>query len=235
MGGFFSPSPLPLILTVTVVLLMGSVLGVFGLYAGLALIGGMILVIILLLQKYEAAATLLIAVSLYIDWYLGLHLVAVALAFSLLLVFWLTRSVQHPWVEPRVIWLWALFLVLGIYPAVQGALMLYDAATYYPSDILGAFLTFWLGSVLARDSNCVRRLFSLFAGLGMLIAVHTLIQSATGTMLFASSHYDALLLANSAYELARTNAHRAGSFFVDPNWNGTFLATMFFLPHWALC
>lgn len=218
------------LLVVIAALFIGSVIGVFGLYGGLGAIGGIILVVVLLLRQDQLAATLVIAVSLYIDWYLSLHLVAITFAIVLLLNFWFTRSAQRLWAELPVWWLWTLFLILSAYPAFQGALTLYDAASYYPNDVLGALLMFWLGTLLARDIACVRRFFVLFAGFSTLIAVHTTIQGVTGTILFASSHYDALFLANSMYQLAGTDTHRAGSFFIDPNWNGTFLATTLFLP-----
>ena len=55
---------------------------------------------------------------------------------------------------------------------------------YYPNDILGAFLFFWLGTVIAHDSNCIRRLFMMLAFFGTLIAMHTIIQEITGKFLF---------------------------------------------------
>lgn len=213
-----------------IALLTGSVAGVFGLYGGLGVTGMIVLAAVLWVRQNELAAILVIAVSLCVDWYLSLHLVAITIAIVLLLNFWFTRSAQHPWIELPVWWLWVLFLVLSIYPAVQGALTLYDAASYYPNDVLGALLMFWLGTLLARDIHCVRRFFALFAGFSTLIALHTSIQGITGTIVFASPHYDALFLANSSYQVAGTDTHRAGSFFVDPNWNGTFLATALFLP-----
>ena len=219
-----------LLLIIMIALLTGSVAGVFGLYGGLGVIGVMVLAVVLLAHQDEIAATLVIAVSLYIDWYLSLHLVAVTITVVLLLNFWFTRSAQRPWVELPAWWLWVLFLVLSVYPAFQGAFTLYDAANYYPNDVLGASLMFWLGVLLARDIACVRRFFALFAAFSTLIAIHTSIQGSTGTILFASSHYNELFLANVTYQLAGTDTHRAGSFFVDPNWNGTFLATALFLP-----
>jgi O-antigen ligase len=146
------------------------------------------------------------------------------------LIFFLARSGEHPWTEPRFLWLWGLFLLLTIYPAIKGgSLMLYDAASFYPSNILGAILLFWLGSILGKDSSRVRLLFQILAGLGAILAIHTLIQALTGVVVFSSTHADAYLEGVSNYQLSGSDAHRAGSFFIDPNWNGTFLATIFFL------
>ena len=212
--------------------LMGSVLGIFGPYIGVVIVGGMVMTSIIILRQDELAATIVIAVHLYVDWYLGLHLVAPLMVLGLLVIFYLTRTDRHPWREPRALWLWMLFLVLTIPPAIQGARMVYDAASYYPSDILGAFLIFWLGMVIARDNESVRRFCGLLSALGALLALHTLVQSMTGIVLFGTSHYDATLATTSDYLLsgAAGDAHRVGSFFVDPNWNGSFLGMMVFLP-----
>jgi O-antigen ligase len=64
-----------------------------------------------------------------------------------------------------------------------------------------------------------------------LIAVHTIIQATSGITLFGSSNADAYLTSVSNYRLAPgINVNRLGSFFIDPNWDGTFLAMMLFLP-----
>lgn len=212
--------------------LIGSALGIFGPYIGVAILGSMVMTSIIILRWDELAATIVIAVHVYVDWYLGLHLIAPLMVLGLLVIFYLMRVYQHPWIEPRALWLWMVFLVLTIPAAIQGALMVYDAASYYPSDILGAFLIFWLGIVIARDKISVRRFCTLLSALGVLLALHTLIQAMTGILLFGTSHYNATLANTSNYLLAGAagDAHRVGSFFVDPNWNGSFLGMMLFLP-----
>ena len=192
--------------------------------------GALLIAIIVILRQDEIVATLIIAVQLYIDSYLGFHFVSQVMALVLLVIFFLTRSPQHPWVEPRALWLWGLFLALAILPAIRGATNLFDAAFYYPNIILGALLMCWLGTVISRDSASIQRLFKLLAGLGTLIAIHTIIQAVTGTYLLATQSEEAFLAGVSNYQLAGSDAHRAGSFFIDPNWDGTFLAMMLFLP-----
>src|SRR5579884_2153485 len=226
---------LPVLFTGTAMMmavLIGGALGVFGPYIGMVVVGGMLMASIIMMRQDELATTIVIAVHLYVDWYLGLHLVAPLMVLGLLVIFYLTRSDRHPWIEPRAFWLWVVFLVLTIPPAIQGARMVYDAASYYPSDILGAFLIFWLGLVIARDNESVRRFWCLLSALGALLALHTLVQAMTGIVLFGTSHYDATLATTSDYLLsgAAGDAHRVGSFFVDPNWNGSFLGMMVFLP-----
>ena len=227
----FSPLLICLILALPAMLLLGAAIGAFSPVYGVAAAGALVMVIIVLLRLNALTVTLIIAAHLYIDWYLGLHLVAILMALVLLFAYYFGRSADHPWVEPRPLWLWALFLVLTIYPAIYGGqLLLYDLASFYPSAILGAFLMFWLGSIIAKDVSVLRRVFQLLSIVAALLAIHTIIQATTGVFLFLSASADTYLVHVSNYEIIGTNASRAGSLFLDPNWNGTFLATMFFLP-----
>src|SRR5260221_10833874 len=57
-------------------------------------IGALIMGIIIILHQDELAATLVIAVHIYIDWYLGLTFVSSILALVLLLTFFIARSNQ---------------------------------------------------------------------------------------------------------------------------------------------
>ncbi|GCE21021.1 O-antigen ligase family protein [Dictyobacter kobayashii] len=195
--------------------------------------GGLLMGMVVALRLDALVVTLLAALHLYLDWYLGLHIVVPVLALALLLFFYLQRTGCHPWTQPRWLGLWGLFLVLTLYPAFQGgALMLYDAASFYPSDILGALLMYWLGLLVAHDLVSLRRFFQFFTLLAVLLALHTLFQSMTGTILFASMRVDDFLSRTDVayYQLLDSNAHRAGSFFIDPNWNGAFFALACFLP-----
>lgn len=226
---FSLPSPGALGIAVGA-LLLGGVLGYINPLYGAAFVGGLFMILVTLIRQDELAITSVIAVHIYVDWYLGLHIIAPLMSLMLLCFYYLARSTQHPWIVPGALWLWALFLVLTIPPSIAGALMVYDAASYYPSDILGALLMFWLGILIARNEVSIRRCLKLLSGLGALLALHTIIQAVTNVVIFGSSHYDSLMLLTSNYLINNTDAHRAGSFLVDPNWNGTFLATFFFLP-----
>lgn len=216
---------------VVIALLVGGTFEKLGLAAGVAAIGTIFITIIIILRQDELAAMVVIAVQLYVDWYLYQHIVSQVMATAVLAIFFLTRSPRHPWIGPRALWLWILFLVLAVYPAIQGATDLYETSFYYPNIIFGALTMFWLGTVIARESACVRRLFKMLAFFGTLIAVHTIIQATTGTFLFATSHYDAFFQRALNYQLSGDIVtHRVGSFFVDPNWDGTFFAMMLFIP-----
>lgn len=213
------------------VLLLGDMLGNPGFYLVGGVIGAMAMLIMLILRQNELATTVVIAVSLCVDWYLGLYVISQVMALGLLVIFLLARSSGYPWVEPRALWLWALFLGLTIFPAIRGALTPLDAFLYYPNVILGALIMFWLGTVVGRNTASIRRLFKMLSVFAVLIAIHTIIQATTGTFLFESSHVDAYLVSVSNYELDATSGiYRLGSFFIQPNFSGTFFAMMVFIP-----
>lgn len=228
-----SPLLICLILLLPGALFLGVAIGTSSrvqIYSVVA-VGALAMVIIVLLRLDELTVVLILAVHLYVDWFLGLHLIGIIMALMLLFVYYFARSADHPWVEPRLLWLWALFLVLTVYPAIYGGqLRLYDLATFYPSLILGAFLMFWLGTIIVRDSVHLRRLLKILAVLGTLLAVHTIIQATTGIFLFGSQRVNDLLSQVGNYQLTNSTATRAVSFLIDPNWNGTLLAMMVFLP-----
>lgn len=231
LGGQLPQSLIILILALPASLALGLVIGHYSPPYGVAAASALLMIIIVLLRLDALTVTFIIAAHLFVDWYMGLHIVAILMALALLFAYYFGRTEEHPWVGPRAPWLWALFLALTIYPAINGGqFSLYDLATYYPNDIVGALLFFWLGNIIAKDINAVRRIFQFLAALGSLIALHTIIESRTGVFLFASSRVDTYLVEVSNYDIIGTNAFRVGSFFFDPNWNGTFLAMMLFLP-----
>lgn len=227
----FSPPLIFSILAIPAGLFLGVVVGIIDPVYSLAVAGALVMVIILLLRWDELAVTLIIAVHLWIDWYLALHLVGILAAVLLVFIFYFGRSADHPWVSPRPLWLWISFLTLTIYPAINGGrLLLYDAATVYPSLVLGAFLMFWIGNIIGKNIHSLRRTFQMLSLIASLVAIHTIIESTTGIFLFVTSHANLHLITASNLEITGTNATRAGSFFADPLWNGCFLATTFFLP-----
>jgi len=131
---------LPLIFSILVfpaALLLGIVIGDINPIYGAAAAGCLAFVVIVWIRLDELTVTLIIAVHILVDWYLGLRLIAVLMGLVLLFACYFGRSANHPWVKPRPIWLWGLFLILTIYPAINGgSLRVYDADTFYPSIVL---------------------------------------------------------------------------------------------------
>lgn len=208
---------------------IGVTLGLFGPYAlatAIAIVG---MYLVIIFRQDELAAALVIGVHLYLDWYLAIRVAGLLMTVFLLLLYFLARSSRYPWTQPRFLWLWFLFLVSTILPSIRGASTLYDALFYYPNVVLSSFIMFWLGTVISRDVVSLRRFLQMLTVLATLLAIHTLIEVVTGVVLFSTSHYDPLI-DSSAYQVAGTAVHRAESFFIDPNWNGTFMAMMSFIP-----
>lgn len=210
-------------------LLLGAVIGAFEPVIWAGVVGAVVLAVLIVLRQDAIIATLIVAIHLYLDWYLGLAAIAQVITLVLLLIFYLLRSEKYLWGTPRALWLWCLFLLLAILPALEG-LTLNDGAYYYINVIFGAFVMCWLGLVIARDIPTMRSLFRWLSLFGTLVAIHTIIQAATGTLLFGTSRYDLYLTQVSNYPLGSTGVYRAGTFLVNPDSAGAFFATMFLIP-----
>ena len=208
----------------------GGILGTFGLAFWALVAGILIMVLIILFRQDELAATIVIAISLCLDFYLATYIVAQILALALLLIFFIARSHRYPWGEPRVLWLWILFLALTIFPAIRGAIDTIDAVYYYPNLIVGALIMFWLGTVIARNVTALRRFFKVVSAFATLIALHLIIEAVTGKLLFAPTAVQNYLASVSNYQLGNTGVSRLGSFFVQPDAGSAFLAMMLFIP-----
>jgi O-antigen ligase len=194
-------------------------------------IGALVIALIIILRMNELIATIILAAHLYIDWYLNLQVVSLLMALALLVFFFLARSPQYPWAAPRALWLWVVFLVLAILPAIVGEHVTKFDIFYYPNLIFGALVFFWLGTVVARNIASVRSFFIILSVFGVLLAVHTIILATTGTFLLRSSYFDEYLFLASNFVIAPDiGIYRLGGFFVDPNWNGTFFAFMLCIP-----
>jgi O-antigen ligase len=177
----------------------------------------------------ELAATLIIAVHLYVDWYLGLAFLAQLLTLGLLFVVFLHRSSLRPWVKPRALWLWILFLLMAIIPATYNN-NARDGIYYYFNVIFNALLLFWLGLAVAQDAASVRRLFKMLAFFAALLAIHTIIEASTGVLLFKTMRYDASIQDLLHFELGSTGIFRAEAFLLNPDSNGALFAMMLLLP-----
>lgn len=219
------------LIVIAIALLTSYIVGLLGIYAWAIILGAPLLVLMFVLRAYELATATIIILHIYVDWYLGLLLPSLIVTLLLLMMFFFFRDAQHPWENPSVLWLWIAFLLLAIYPAIQGTLRAYDAVFYYPNIVVGALLTFWLGTVVAKDAASIRKVFQMLAFIGAMLALHSIIQATTGITLLGTTRFDQFLSTTDGYELVTgSNIHRVGSFFVDPNYNGTFLALMLFLP-----
>ncbi len=226
-----SPSSIFLILALPAALCLGVAIGIFNPIYAAILAAALVMAILVLLRLDKLIAMLIIAVHILVDSYLGLAVYQIALLMALVLLFasYFGRSANHPWTGPRWVWLWLLFLILTIFPALKGGTFsLTNSIGYYLEVIFSPFIMFWLGNIIAKDISGVRRVFQWLSFLAALFAIHTIIQATTGKFLFESARAQANLLQASNYQIGG-GISRAGSFFGNPNGNGIFLATCFFL------
>jgi|SRR6266568_1411044 len=217
------------ILAILTAVLLGGVLGTLDTSNVALIIGVLLFIIILALRQDELAVAMIVFAHIYIDWFLGREIIGATVAVGLLL-FLFIRSPRYLWVTPRALWLWCLFLIITIPPTIKGSHGSYELAFYYPNIIFGALVMFWLGLLVARNKIHLRTLFHVLAILGTLLAIHTIIQTKTGVVLFSTPHFDTYLAQVSNFGLADSNATRTGSFFENPDWNGTFFAMILLLP-----
>jgi O-antigen ligase len=213
-------------------LLVGIIIGVFSITYVIVLAGALALAIILLLRLHECLLALIVAAHILIDSYMGYapYQIALIMAVLLLIVCYLGRSVDRPWTEPRLFWLWIAFIVLTIVPTIKGGdFSLINSIGRYLEIVISPFIMFWLGNIIARDVAAIRRIFQWLAIMAALFSIHTIIETTTGVFLFESAKAKADLLQVGNFQL-QEGISRAGSFFGNPNGNGIFLATCIFLP-----
>lgn len=185
--------------------------------------------VMVLLNHKEVAAVLILAIHLYVDWYLGLAFSAQILTLGLLFLCYRYRSTQRPWVQPYALWLWLLWLVLALFPATRG-ISAKDSLYYFGNVIVNTLLVFWLGLNVVQDARSVRHIFQLLALFATLLAIVTIIQARTGVLLFKTTRYDSSIDALQHFELGNSGIYRAEAFLLNPDSNGAFFALMLFPP-----
>src|SRR5690242_17872478 len=83
-----------------IALLFAGVYGVLQPSFGVFALGAIIMVVVVITRQDGLAATLVIAIHLYVDWYLGYQLFGLLIAVGLLLALFLSRSpksLQYSW------------------------------------------------------------------------------------------------------------------------------------------
>jgi O-antigen ligase len=150
------------------------------------------------------------------------------MALGLLTVCYMGRSDDHPWTAPNLFWLWLPFLLLMIVPTLEGgAFSLTNSIGYYLPIVLSGFVMYWIGNLLGKDEASIRFAFQCIAMMAAILSIHTIIEATTGVFLFQSLGKSGAAAATFTLD---TGNSRLGSFFLNPNGNGMFLATAFFLP-----
>ncbi len=186
-------------------------------------------------RRDEITAAMVIVAAVLLDWYqmfgapLQLASIGLFLALALAGVLFFTQSAERPWVSVPRQWLWLLLLALGLYPALHGS-SLTQGVMYYITIFVASPLLYLLGVQVARDLANVRRLLSWLAGFGACVGLHSVLVSETGTFLLATPHINEYLALNNYFRVIGSHTPRAGSFLLNPDWNGAFLAMLLFIP-----
>jgi O-antigen ligase len=90
---------------------------------------------------------------------------------------------------------------------------------------------YWLGNVIVRNTNSVRRFLQFVAGFGTFVALHIILEEITGKLWFATTNVELFLSSKANYQLdPSSGVARLGSFFVQPDASSAFLAMVLFIP-----
>lgn len=219
-----------------VALVVGLLLGLFSSFAVVAFAAGLlVLAYLFLLEQRALLAVVIVCAGLLVDFFqlFPLPLNFPALATGLALLFlgasFLWQSASRPWIRvPHLGW-WIAILVLTFPQAIRGGLEV-NGGIYYVQVFLNALLLYMVGVQVARDVSQLRRLFSILAGFATLIAIHSILQARTGNVLHPTHFWDTYMASVHYFRLSGSQSIRAGSFFLNPDSDGTFLAIMLFLP-----
>ena len=198
-----------------------------------------IIAIIFLFRNNAATAGLILAIEVIISWGNLLdnplpavpffRLIGPACVVTLLAVIFLTQSRERPWLSTPYLWLWAIFIALGVFPAVM-SLKHSQSLLYYVEMFLDPALVYMLGVQVFREGRHLRTALQAISGFGAFIGLHSIIITAFGVFLFEPSSMVSYLYRTRNFTIANSSIERAGSFMVNPDWNGTLLAMLVFLP-----
>lgn len=197
-------------------------------------IGALVIGVLVLLGQDALLAGLVISLNILIDFFqlvpppLRLPVIATVIATFFLVIRFLWQSPERPWISVPRFWWWILLLVLALLPTLRGGLL--QGGRYYVTVLLNGLLLYMLGIQVARDIAALRRLFLVLAGFASFIALHAILQGLTQNPLLLTHYWDSYLISVDYFRLAGSQAMRAGSFFINPDTSGAFLAMMIFIP-----
>ena len=225
------------VLVVVVALAGGLLLSTLGGYLGvtalLALPALLALALLFLLRQYVLLAGMTVVAAIFLDFYqlLGhpLHepVVALALALAVVAFLFLIQSEETPWVPLRHLWFWAALLFVAALAIPRGG-SLSQTVSYYVTILATGLAMYALGTQITRSWSDLRWLLTLLTLVAAFIALHSIVEGMTGKFLFATANQTNYLTAVAGFHLAGETVIRAGSFLINPDWNGLYLAMSLF-------
>jgi O-antigen ligase len=109
--------------------------------------------------------------------------------------------------------------------AIPHGVFLFDGLKYFATTLINSALLYVVGVQVARDLNRFRWLLIALGTFAALMAIHTIIQGASGIFLFITPQWAAWLNYKGGYSIGDGTA-RAGSFLINPDDNGVFMGMM---------
>jgi O-antigen ligase/polysaccharide polymerase Wzy-like membrane protein len=193
---------------------------------------------IILLRRDRTAAVLCVALLLWIDWYRLIPVNSVIpLTLPALGFFLGARALEGriysrprewvPWARLPQWWLWALVLLLGVLAFAHSPARA-DAAYYFLTVLCLAPLFWALGTQVARTTADLRALLNMLTVIGVIVALHSIVESAAHVFLFETKGHRADVFTHGFFTLVTgsTKVIRASSFLGNPDSDGPFLALM---------
>jgi hypothetical protein len=192
------------------------------------------LVLLLTTRSYRLMAAILVVTVIFMDFYqafgLPLHepVVGVVLALVLLVVIFLAQSEEVPWVPLRLVAFWALLLVLTALAIPRGG-QIPQTIEYFVTIFGTGAVMYCVGTQVTRSYANLQLLLTFLMFLAMFIAAHTIIQGLTGRFLFETAAQAEYLVSKGNFDLyTGSTVTRAGSFLLNPDWNGIFVVISLF-------
>lgn len=183
-------------------------------------------------HRYEWVVGITLTISVLIDWYqlidIRFPIFSTSIALLACIMVLLERIVSRSLTVSYYWLLWGMLLILGI-PPILWAVIVPEAIIYYLQIFFTPMLLFVLGALIGQNIVRVRLMLGIVAGIGTIIALHTIITAITGTFLLETSGISSYLSSVNDFTLA-SGVSRVGSFLRNPDWNGTFLAMLVFIP-----
>lgn len=180
--------------------------------------------------RFALWAAGLVGLAVLVDWYRVITIPgyvpvgATLAALTLLGLLFFTQSRERPWIRVPHLALWAAILLITALEIPRGERVT-ESITYYVQIFVNGGLAYVAGIQVARDVASLRRLFAFLGGFSILIALHAIAQELTGTFLFVTSTWESWLTYKGNYFIAGQTFTRVGSFLINPDSLGVFLAT----------
>ncbi len=200
---------------------------------------GVLLVSVVALRRDVLTLGVIAATGIIIDYYQlvampkGFPFVALLMMVGLIVILWVERRDERPWLGLPDLPLWAVLLVL-VALAIPRSVSLTVGAIYFLEVIVTAFCAWIVGTLVIGDGDRLRLLLNLLTVLGVVIAVHSILNVPFGIFLFDTpKHYAYLVQQHFFFALVNhkyVGPGRASSFLLNPDSDGAYLAMTFFLP-----